>query len=784
MAAGTDKPWLATGPDAANAANEVVYVTYQATPGLTARGSVVTGLGALGAFSPASVFSTAGNYAVPSVGPNGEFVVTWQNPAGGQGAGVLQFDRDLDGLVGGLTFGPDTVISTTNFGGFDFIPATPDRSAFASPYVAYDLSNGAFRGRLYCAYAEEAIDESNDSNILVRFSDNNGTTWSAPVQVNDDSTVNSQFFQNISVDPTNGTVLLSWYDARNDIGAGGINTDATNNTDVQIFMSASIDGGQTFAPNIRVSTGASNQARDTGNLNDFGDYAGLAAYNNVVYVVWADNSNSTNDNPGGTATFDVYTSRATVSINTNVGGPDGGTTLPTFIDAGDILNGGAGNDTLVGSTGDDTLNGQAGNDLLLGGGGNDSLLGGAGQDTLDGQAGDDTLNGQGGNDTLLGGGGNDIFVLDGNGSGTDTTEGQDGFNSIVINGTKLADTITVGQVGGLLTVNNGSGIITATLNVQNVTINTLGGNDIVTVTSLSGVQSMQLNINGGDGDDLLDATGAVIGAVRLALNGNAGNDTINGSLGNDSINGGDGDDLLCGFAGNDLMLGGNGNDSMGGSLGNDTVNGGDGADSLSGQQGDDSVNGGNGNDTLRGDIGNDTLFGAAGDDNLNGMAGNDSLLGGVGQDAISGGDGHDTIDGGRNDDTINGNAGDDKILGDHGNDYIDAGEGNNTVNGGDGNDTILTGAGNDFIHGGDGDDVINANGGDDIVVGGDGNDSIQAGAGNDTLLGGDGNDVLNGQGGTDTVAGQQGADFISDPLAEIHENFVLPANILAILNAI
>ncbi|MCX7418660.1 MAG: Ig-like domain-containing protein [Planctomycetia bacterium] len=784
LSATVDKPWIATGPDAANAANEAVYVTYRDTAGLVVQGAVATGLGTVGAFSAASLFSANGNYAVPSVGPNGELAITWLNPAGGQGPGVCQFDRDLNGLVGGLTFGVDTSISSTNFGGFDFIPATPDRSTFASPYVAYDLSNGPHRGRLYAAYADEIIDESNNSDIELRFSDDNGGTWSTPVRVNDDTGTNSQFFQNISVDRTNGNVFLSWYDARNDVGASGINSDGIDNTDVQVFMAGSLDGGLTFGPNVLVSTGASNQARDvTDPGNDFGDYAGLAAYNDTVYVIWTDNSNSTGDNPGGRATFDVYTSRVTVGFNTSTGGGSS-TALPTIIDDGDVLNGGAGNDTLVGSTGNDTLNGQGDNDSLLGGDGNDSLLGGSGQDTLDGQAGNDTLNGQGGNDTLLGGNDNDIIVLDSNGSGADSADGQDGFNTIVVNGTNKVDTINVSQIGSVLMINNGSGTIGATQNIQSVVINTLAGNDTVTLGNLNGVVAMQLTVNGGDGNDLLDATGAVIGTVRLALNGNDGNDSLNGSLGNDSLNGGAGNDVIAGNAGNDVIQGGDGNDLIGGGLGDDVISGGDGADVINGQQGNDNLNGGNGNDTLKGDVGNDTLSGAAGDDNLNGMDGDDSILGGVGQDAISGGIGNDTLDGGRNDDSINGNAGDDLIRGDHGNDYIDAGEGNNTVNGGDGDDTILTESGNDFVHGGDGNDRINVGDGNDIVVGGDGNDTVLGGAGNDTILGGDGDDSLDGQGGADTIAGQQGNDTIIDPVAEIREKFVLPANIFKILTGL
>lgn len=451
---------------------------------------------------------------------------------------------------------------------------------------------------------------------------------------------------------------------------------------------------------------------------------------------------------------------------------------------GDLILGGDGNDTLEGAAGNDTLNGQGGNDSLLGGDNNDLLFGGAGQDTLDGQAGNDTLNGQGGSDTLLGGDNDDTFVLDSNGAGTDSVDGQTGFNTIEFKGTTKVDVVTIGQVGSVLTIDNGFGTISATLNVQNVVVNMLAGNDKVAVGDINKVSGLQINVNGGDGNDLLSASGAQIGSVRLALNGGDGLDTLNGSLGNDSLNGGTGKDLLAGNAGNDTIQGGDDNDTINGGLGDDVVSGGDGSDSISGQEGDDNLNGGNGNDTITGELGNDTLSGGSGDDYLNGMEGDDSILGGVGQDAISGGIGNDTLDGGRNDDSINGNAGNDLIRGDHGNDLIDAGGGNNTVNGGDGDDTIMAFGGNDYVHGGDGNDRINVGSGDDIVAGGDGDDTVLGGAGNDIILGGDGADWLDGQGGTDTVAGQQGADFINDPTAEINEKFVLPANILKILTGL
>ncbi len=779
-----DKPWLATGPDAANPANEVVYVTYQAAAGLVARGATVTGIAAVGAFSAATPFTTAGNYAVPSVGPNGEFTVTWMNPAGGQGPADVLFDRDLDGLVGGLTFGTDTIITSSEAGGFDFIPATPDRSTFASPYLAYDRSTSPHSGRLYCAYADEAPAESNDLNIFVRFSDDNGTTWSTPTRVNDDTGTNSQFFQSISVDQTNGNVYLSWYDARNDVGAGGTNSDGVPNTDVETFMAVSVDGAASFGPNFLVSTAASNQARDVNDPgNDFGDYAGITVHNNVAYVIWADNSNSTGDNPDGRTTFDVYTARVDATLLTAPSsGNSVGTAVPIFIDLGDTMTGGAGNDTVIGSNGDDVINGNAGDDLLSGGDGNDSILGGAGSDTLLGGNGDDTLDGQAGNDSIDGGAGSDTIVLNLAG-GNDVGSNTGGLDVVQVNGDNTANVITIGQVNRRMIISLGTSSITVDSSVQYVVVNALGGNDTVTITDLDTVAGSVLTVNGGNGNDLLDATGANIGNVRLRLAGQDGNDTINGSLGNDTLDGGAGDDSICGWAGNDTIIGGLGDDLLGGSLGNDSINGSDGNDSINGQQGDDSVQGGAGNDTLKGDDGNDTMLGGAGDDNMNGMAGDDSLLGGVGKDGLIGGNGNDTLDGGRNDDTIGGNAGDDLIRGDHGNDVINAGDGNNTVFGGDGNDTINSGSGNDIIRGGDGNDRINSDAGDDIITGGDGADVLLGGGGQDIILGGDGNDTIDGQGGTDTIAGNQGADVISDPVAEIDEMFQLGVNVLAILQA-
>ena len=51
---------------------------------------------------------------------------------------------------------------------------------------------------------------------------------------------------------------------------------------------------------------------NAGGGNELGDYVGLDFYDSVLYPCWADNSNSTGDNPDGTGNFDYYGARVTV----------------------------------------------------------------------------------------------------------------------------------------------------------------------------------------------------------------------------------------------------------------------------------------------------------------------------------------------------------------------------------------------------------------------------------------------------------------------------------------
>lgn len=426
------------------------------------------------------------------------------------------------------------------------------------------------------------------------------------------------------------------------------------------------------------------------------------------------------------------------------GGEDGDSLLG---DGGqDTINGDNGDDTIDGGEGDDTAFGDSGNDFVGGGNGNDTLEGNDGDDSVNGMEGNDTLDGNDGFDTLFGGTGDDELISN---DGNDQLLGQGGSrDTFTFNGdAALGDIFTITLAGngftaptgiGLARLNPGLSFTTILLGVEVFTLNTNGGNDLVTLGDLTNVLDLTtLNINTGDGDDTVDGSLSLSTTVAMKLFTGNGNDSVQGSAANDTV---------LGEAGNDTIIANGGNDSVVGGDGNDSLNGNDAADT---------INGGNGNDSIWGGAGNDSILGLIGLDTIWGQGGNDTIDGGDNDDFLDGGYGN-SLTAGTGNDSILGGAGNDKIAGRDGLDRLFGNDGNDTVNGGEDNDFIDAGNGNDLVQGGDGNDTINGGAGNDILLGGTGDDSILGGSGNDTLVGEAGKDTVDGQGGTDTVLGGNG----------------------------
>lgn len=293
-----DQPSVAVG-------GGTVWFDYNNNGVMDARGASVTGLGAIGSFNAAQAApGPGGTFGDIGVGPGGQVAMVYSENTGNSTPANLYYAIDADGL-GPQAFS-SKLLFKTNIGSFDDIPAQPNRTIGPEANLAWDRTNGPRRGRVYLVYTDELVDESSDTEIFVRFSDDNGTTWSGPVRVNDDPAGNgkSQFNPAIALDQTTGDVAVTWYDARN----------SPNNVTTQVFGSVSRDGGLTWAANVQISAGTSNATVSAvGNFN-YGDYDKMDFHGGVFYRTWADNSNSTGDNPGGTlGEQDMYTAQVLVS---------------------------------------------------------------------------------------------------------------------------------------------------------------------------------------------------------------------------------------------------------------------------------------------------------------------------------------------------------------------------------------------------------------------------------------------------------------------------------------
>jgi hypothetical protein len=113
---------------------------------------------------------------------------------------------------------------------------------------AIDLTKGPFAGRIYMTWQSK---EGGRCQILIASSSDGGKTWSKPVFVNDDRTRPdpddgpNDFMGAVAVS-NRGVVGVSWYDRR----------EFSNDADYALRFAASYDGGMSFTPSVRVSTGS------------------------------------------------------------------------------------------------------------------------------------------------------------------------------------------------------------------------------------------------------------------------------------------------------------------------------------------------------------------------------------------------------------------------------------------------------------------------------------------------------------------------------------------------
>lgn len=374
---------------------------------------------------------------------------------------------------------------------------------------------------------------------------------------------------------------------------------------------------------------------------------------------------------------------------------------------GNLIVGGAGNDTLIGEGGDDTLIGGDGDDLFYFDYSSADLQGGAGFDTaiVQSSSGSYLELGASSIEQTYGGIGNDTLIGTGSVVGI-AIDGGDGDDTLV--GGAFADTLTGGNGADQLAGADGDDVfyIDAADRVDGGagfdTVFVQGNDDFTLVLGGAGIERV---FSGGGNDNL------IAGETAIEADGGAGDDALSGSNFNDTLYGGDGTDFLWSRGGDDVLVAGAGNDTLMGGDGDDVLIGGTDENVLFGEDGNDHIyinsatltllDGGSGEDTVH------VLY--SGGVNLNISSSIEHFIGGIGDDTVTAADAYHGV-------TMAGEDGSDLLTGSAGNDTLSGGNGDDTLRGGDGNDVLQGGAGADLFDfssrfdgnsGNDGYDLVN-----------------------------------------------------------------------------
>ncbi len=139
------------------------------------------------------------------------------------------------------------------------------------PILAVDNSASPFSGTLYVNWADQRNGTDN-TDIFISKSVNQGKTWTKPLRVNIDKTLSQQWFTWMSVDPKTGFIYIIYYDRS-----------AHKDFQTDVVLALSTDGGTTFSSRVVSETPF---LVNKGKIYFMGDYNNINAYDNKVALIW------------------------------------------------------------------------------------------------------------------------------------------------------------------------------------------------------------------------------------------------------------------------------------------------------------------------------------------------------------------------------------------------------------------------------------------------------------------------------------------------------------------
>jgi len=239
---------------------------------------------------------------------NGDVFAFWPN-AGGNTMLMLKSTNggtSFDAL-GAAPIQISTTIGSVLLG----IPAQDVRGAFGIEGCLKYVSGGAYKtttlDMVYACWADLAggtgcnmasaepnsdVTSKCKTRIWFAYSKDGGKTWQPAVKINDQSSLNDQFFPRLAVDDTTGNLMIVYYDTVAD--PGRLKTD--------VWMQCSADNGNTWTNAVKITSAETDEATADDDLgNQYGDYIGLSGTAGNFFACWTDRRSGGNEQIWGSA---------------------------------------------------------------------------------------------------------------------------------------------------------------------------------------------------------------------------------------------------------------------------------------------------------------------------------------------------------------------------------------------------------------------------------------------------------------------------------------------------
>lgn len=257
-----------------------LYMSYARFGGTTTGRLTYSDDGGINWSGPLTVNQASSNGYYPAIAPDGGVYVSWVQPLF-QGNARMYCRYSSDGGVSWATDNSLIKQLSPQSGG---APQCFNRGANITwPSLAVDRSDGPNRGRVYAAYSDGG---PGNYDCYLKYSDDNGQTWSDEILLNDNENTSEQFWPQVTTGP-DGRITVGWYDRRNA---------ANNNSLCDFYVTQSVDGGVTWGPNRRMSDMSVAWCGVPSNIApNFGDYIECISDDRSVFAVWADARNGDPD---------------------------------------------------------------------------------------------------------------------------------------------------------------------------------------------------------------------------------------------------------------------------------------------------------------------------------------------------------------------------------------------------------------------------------------------------------------------------------------------------------